>query len=146
MIKNDNPDVREAASMALANLTTSNEANCVKLVQCNGIDPVVSLLSENQRELSMANAAIILTNLAPNEHFRFQANNAGVVKALIEPLRSSNSFVLSKVALAIGSYLCEAEARAIVCHRVLFFFLQTYLRNVNKSFRIFLNVYYILQI
>ena len=28
MIKNDNPDVREAASMALANLTTSNMNNC----------------------------------------------------------------------------------------------------------------------
>ena len=36
MIKNDNPDVREAASMALANLTTANINNCheVRLSTC----------------------------------------------------------------------------------------------------------------
>ena len=69
MIKNDNADVREAASMALANLTTSNMNNCNEVVRYHGIDPLIALLSD-QRELAVANAAIVLTNMAPDEHYR----------------------------------------------------------------------------
>ena len=37
MIRSDNPDIKEAATLALSNLTSSNSHNCrqVKLVQIN---------------------------------------------------------------------------------------------------------------
>ena len=69
MMKSDNGDVREAASMALANLTTSNLGNCTEVVRCHGIEPLIQLLADS-REQAMANAAVVLTNMSPEEHMR----------------------------------------------------------------------------
>ena len=80
----------------------------------HGIDPLISLLSD-QRELAVANAAITLTNMGPDEQLRRLAHNAGIVNALIDPLASTNTLVQSKVALAIGAFVCDAEARTSVC-------------------------------
>ena len=69
LIKSDNPDVREAASMCLANLTNSNGNNCAEVVRVGGIEPVISLLGDT-RELAVSNAALLLTNMSTNEQIR----------------------------------------------------------------------------
>ena len=111
MTKNDNADAREFGALALANLTTSSMANCQEVARYHGIDPLVSLLSD-QRELAVAYAAITLTNMAPDEHLRMLIHNAGVVQALVDPLLSTNALVQSKVSVAIGAFVCDADARA----------------------------------
>ena len=113
MSKSDNADVREAASLALANLTTSNMTNCHDVARFHGIDPLISLLAD-ARELTVANAAITLTNMAPDEHLRTLICNAGMMSACVEPLCSTNTQVQSKVALAIGAFVCDCEARTAV--------------------------------
>ena len=40
------------------------------------------------RELASANAAVILTNMAPDEGLRSEVLRLGVINALVEPLRS----------------------------------------------------------
>ena len=111
MTKNDNADAREFGALALANLTTSCASNCQEVARHHGIDPLVSLLSD-QRELAVAYAAITLTNMAPDEHLRMLIHNAGVVQALVDPLFSTNTMVQSKVSVAIGAFVCDADARA----------------------------------
>lgn len=53
----------------------------------SGIEPLIACLSDS-REEAVANAACVLTNLAQIEVLRVDAQNKGVVRALIEPLNS----------------------------------------------------------
>ena len=53
----------------------------------NGIEPLINCLVDS-REEAVANAACVLTNLAQIEALRVDAQNKGVVRALIEPLNS----------------------------------------------------------
>lgn len=110
MVSSDNGNVKEAASLALANLTTANSSNCVEVQSLNGIEPLINCLVDS-REEAVANAACVLTNLAQIEALRVDAQNKGVVRALIEPLNSKNTMVQSKTALAVAAYVCDAESR-----------------------------------
>jgi len=53
----------------------------------NGIEPLITCLMEGKEE-AVANAACVLTNLAQIEQLRVDAQNKGVVRALIDPLSS----------------------------------------------------------
>jgi hypothetical protein len=53
----------------------------------NGIEPLINCLADG-REEAVANSACVLTNLAQIEVLRADAQNKGVVRALIEPLNS----------------------------------------------------------
>lgn len=110
MVSSDNGNVKEAATLALANLTTANSNNCQEIQNLNGIEPLINCLVDT-REEAVANAACVLTNLAQIEVLRVDAQNKGVVRALIEPLNSRNTTVQSKTALAVAAYVCDAESR-----------------------------------
>ena len=60
---------------------------CREVQSLNGIEPLINCLVDT-REEAVANAACVLTNLAQIEVLRVDAQNKGVVRALIEPLNS----------------------------------------------------------
>ncbi|KAI4075451.1 armadillo repeat containing 3 [Homo sapiens] len=110
LLKSDNEEVREAAALALANLTTCNPANANAAAEADGIDPLINLLS-SKRDGAIANAATVLTNMAMQEPLRLNIQNHDIMHAIISPLRSANTVVQSKAALAVTATACDVEAR-----------------------------------
>ncbi|XP_002750140.5 armadillo repeat-containing protein 3 isoform X1 [Callithrix jacchus] len=110
LLKSDNEEVREAAALALANLTTCNPANANAAAEADGIDPLINVLS-SKRDGAIANAATVLTNMAMQEPLRQNIQNHGIMHAIISPLHSANTVVQSKAALTVASMACDVEAR-----------------------------------
>ncbi|XP_023614345.1 armadillo repeat-containing protein 3 isoform X1 [Myotis lucifugus] len=110
LLKSDNEEVREAAALALANLTTCNPTNANAAAEADGIDPLVNILS-SKRDGAVANAATVLTNMAMQEALRGSIQSHDIMHALIGPLHSANMVVQSKAALTIAATACDAEAR-----------------------------------
>ncbi|KAL3878968.1 hypothetical protein ACJMK2_031290 [Sinanodonta woodiana] len=110
LLSSEAGNVKEATSLALANLTTNNSSNAIELQNLAGIEPLINTLVDAKEE-AVANAAVVLTNLAQIETLRSDAQSKGVVRALIEPLRSKNTVIQSKIALAIAAYVCDADSR-----------------------------------
>ncbi|NXF48668.1 ARMC3 protein, partial [Oceanites oceanicus] len=110
LLSSDNEEVKEAAVTALANLTAASPTNASAVAEAEGIEPLVNILSA-QRDGAIANAATVLTNLAVQEPFRVNIQSRGIMSALAEPLRSTNSQVQSKAAFAVAAFGCDADAR-----------------------------------
>ncbi|XP_025252537.1 armadillo repeat-containing protein 3 isoform X3 [Theropithecus gelada] len=110
LLKSDNEEVREAAALALANLTTCNPANANAAAEADGIDPLINVLS-SKRDGAIANAATVLMNMAMQEPLRLNIQNHDIMHAIISPLRSANTVVQSKAALAVATTACDVEAR-----------------------------------
>ncbi|KAL4698436.1 hypothetical protein H8959_011093 [Pygathrix nigripes] len=110
LLKSDNEEVREAAALALANLTTCNPANANAVAEADGIDPLINVLS-SKRDGAIANAATVLMNMAMQEPLRLNIQNHDIMHAIISPLRSANTVVQSKAALAVAATACDVEAR-----------------------------------
>ncbi|XP_022371532.1 armadillo repeat-containing protein 3 [Enhydra lutris kenyoni] len=109
-LRSDNEEVREAAALALANLTTCNTANANAAAEADAMDPLISILS-SKRDGAIASAATVLANMAMQEPLRVNMQNHDVMHALIGPLRSSNTVVQSKAALLVAATACDVEAR-----------------------------------
>ncbi|VCW79236.1 unnamed protein product [Gulo gulo] len=109
-LRSDNEEVREAAALALANLTTCNTANANAAAEADAIDPLISILS-SKRDGAIASAATVLANMAMQEPLRVNMQNHDVMHALVGPLRSSNTVVQSKAALLVAATACDGEAR-----------------------------------
>ncbi|KFZ48847.1 Armadillo repeat-containing protein 3 [Antrostomus carolinensis] len=110
LLSSDNEEVKEAAVTALANLTTDSPSNASAVAEAEGIEPLVNTLN-TQRDGAIANAATVLTNLAVQDTFRLKIQSHGVMSALAELLRSTNSQVQSKAAFAVAEFGCDAAAR-----------------------------------
>ncbi|XP_047724397.1 armadillo repeat-containing protein 3 isoform X7 [Prionailurus viverrinus] len=110
LLKSDSEEVREAASLALANLTTCHPANAKAVAEADGVDPLVNILS-SRRDGAVANAATVLANVAMQEPLRAGLQSHGVSSALLGPLRSANTVVQSKAALTVAATACDVEAR-----------------------------------
>uniref|UniRef100_A0A8P0NTY0 Armadillo repeat containing 3 n=2 Tax=Canis lupus familiaris TaxID=9615 RepID=A0A8P0NTY0_CANLF len=110
LLKSDSEEVREAAALALANLTTCNTANVIAAAEADGIDPLINILSSN-RDGAIANAATVLANMAMQEPLRVKMQNHDVMHALLGPLCSANTVVQSKAALMVATTACDVEAR-----------------------------------
>ncbi|XP_031507792.1 armadillo repeat-containing protein 3 [Papio anubis] len=110
LLKSDNEEVQEAAALALANLTTCNSANANAAAEADGIDPLINVLS-SKRDGAIANAATVLTNMAMQEPLRLNIQSHDIMHAIISPLRSANTVVQSKAALAVAATACDVEAR-----------------------------------
>uniref|UniRef100_G1LIE4 Armadillo repeat containing 3 n=2 Tax=Ailuropoda melanoleuca TaxID=9646 RepID=G1LIE4_AILME len=109
-LRSDSEEVREAAALALANLTTCNAANANAAAEANGIEPLINILS-SKRDGAIANAATVLANVAMLEPLRVNLQSHDVMHALISPLRSANTVVQSKAALMVAATACDVEAR-----------------------------------
>lgn len=110
LLNTEHGEVKEAVTLAIANCTASNIPNCQEIVNQNGLDPLITSLADVREEI-VANVACALTNIAQDEPLRAEAQNKGVMTALIEPLRCSNTNVQSKAALAVSAFACDAESR-----------------------------------
>ncbi|NWX78252.1 ARMC3 protein, partial [Alca torda] len=110
LLSSDNEEVKEAAVTALANLTAASPSNARAAAEAEVIEPLVNTLNA-QRDGAIANAAAALTNLATQEPFRVNIQSHGIMRALAEPLRSTNSQVQSKAAVAVAAFGCDADAR-----------------------------------
>ncbi|XP_065484149.1 armadillo repeat-containing protein 3 isoform X3 [Caloenas nicobarica] len=110
LLNSDSEEVKEASVTALANLTAASPGNASAIAEAEGIEPLVNTLNA-QRDEAVANAATVLTNLAMQELFRVTIQGCGVMSALAEPLRSTNSQVQSKAAFAVAAFGCDADAR-----------------------------------
>ncbi|XP_013835715.1 armadillo repeat-containing protein 3 isoform X1 [Sus scrofa] len=110
LLKSDNEEVREAAALALANLTTCHPANASAAAEGDGIDALINTLS-SKRDGAIANAATVLTNMAVQEPLRLNIQSHNIMHALLSPLHSSNTLVQSKAALTVAATACDVEAR-----------------------------------
>ncbi|XP_009817237.2 armadillo repeat-containing protein 3 isoform X1 [Gavia stellata] len=110
LLSSDNEEVKEAAVTALANVTAASPSNASAVAEAEGIEPLVNTLNA-QRDGAIANAAAVLTNLAMQEPFRVKIQSCGIMSALAELLRSTNSQVQSKAAFAVAAFGCDADAR-----------------------------------
>ncbi|KAM6180922.1 LOW QUALITY PROTEIN: armadillo repeat-containing protein 3-like [Erethizon dorsatum] len=116
LLKSDNEEVREAAGLALANLTFRNPVNANAIAEAEGIEPLINTLS-SKWDGAVANAATIVTNMALQEPLRGAMQSYDLMQALIGPLGSANSFVQSMAALAVAATACDMEARAELRNR-----------------------------
>uniref|UniRef100_UPI00398E7C3A armadillo repeat-containing protein 3 isoform X2 n=1 Tax=Pristiophorus japonicus TaxID=55135 RepID=UPI00398E7C3A len=110
LLTSDNEEMKEAAALALANLTTANSSNASAVFDVDGVEPLVKLLAES-RDGTVANAATAITNLALQEPIRASIQSYGAMTAIVEPLKSSNTLVQSKAALVVASLACDANGR-----------------------------------
>ncbi|XP_019363847.1 PREDICTED: armadillo repeat-containing protein 3 isoform X5 [Gavialis gangeticus] len=110
LLSSDNEEVKEAAAMALANLTTANPSNASSVAEAEGIEPLINVLSA-KRDGAVANAAIVLTNMATQEPLRLSIQSHSIMNAIVEPLQSTNSQVQSKAVLTVAAFGCDADAR-----------------------------------
>ncbi|XP_036914011.1 armadillo repeat-containing protein 3-like isoform X1 [Sturnira hondurensis] len=134
LLKTDNEEVKEAAALALANLTTCNPANANAAAEADGIGPLINLLS-SKRDGAIANAATVLTNMATQVALRENIQSQDVTHALIGPLRSANMVVQSKAALTIAAIACDVEARTELRNSGALEPLVELLRSKNKEVR-----------
>ncbi|XP_007504933.2 armadillo repeat-containing protein 3 isoform X2 [Monodelphis domestica] len=110
LLKNENDDVKEAASEALANLTTANSINANAAAEAEAIEPLINMLGSS-RDNNIANAATVLTNMATQESLRLMIQNHDFMRAIIQPLNNSNHMVQSKAALTVAAIACDTDAR-----------------------------------
>ncbi|OXB84664.1 UNVERIFIED_CONTAM: hypothetical protein H355_001141 [Colinus virginianus] len=110
LLSSDNEEVKEAAVIALANLTTASPSNASAVAEAEGIEPLVKTLKA-ERHGAIANAAAVLTNMAMQEPLRLSIQSHGVLSVLTEPLRSASSQVQSRAALTVAAFGCDANAR-----------------------------------
>ncbi|XP_075067327.1 armadillo repeat-containing protein 3 [Mixophyes fleayi] len=111
LLNKDNADVREAATFALANLTTDCPSNASAVAEADGIDALINLMSDKKDEV-IANACTVLISMAAQESLRLIILTHGVMHAVVEPLQSANNVVLSKAALTLAAVACDVDARA----------------------------------
>ncbi|KAM6162721.1 LOW QUALITY PROTEIN: armadillo repeat-containing protein 3 [Erethizon dorsatum] len=81
------------------------------IAEAGGIKPLTNNLS-SKRDGAVANAATILTNMAPQEPLSRALQSHDLMQSLIGPLGSANTFVQSMVALAVAATARDVEARA----------------------------------
>ncbi|XP_066920274.1 armadillo repeat-containing protein 3-like isoform X2 [Clytia hemisphaerica] len=110
LLSHENEEAREIATLALSNLTNANQNNCNILMDKNSLDVIVKLLSDKKYEIQ-SNTAVLLSNLAMNESWRNEIKKHGVVKALMEPLKSESEQVQLDACQALAAFLCDVDAR-----------------------------------
>ncbi|XP_072185044.1 armadillo repeat-containing protein 3 [Excalfactoria chinensis] len=111
LLSSDDEEVKEAAVIALANLTTASHSNASAVAEAEGIKPLVKILNA-ERHGAIANAATVLINMAMQEPLRLSIQSHGVMSVLTEPLRSASSQVQSRAALTVAAFGCDANARS----------------------------------
>ncbi|XP_053853599.1 armadillo repeat-containing protein 3 isoform X2 [Vidua macroura] len=110
LLSSDNEEVKEAVVTALTNLTTASPRNASVVAEAEGIVPLMNTLNA-QRDGAISNAIAVLTNLSLQEPSRVSIQSHGIMSALVQPLRSTNSQVQSKAAFAVAAFGCDADAR-----------------------------------
>ena len=113
MCDNRIPDVLEAATAALTNLTCLCDQNCLKFLEANGVPVMVSVLtnagSENfmdtdQNDEIQSNASEILANISRYDcELTVQHFNGAVIDVLNVAVASDNKMVRKHTPLVLGN-------------------------------------------
>ncbi|XP_057312423.1 armadillo repeat-containing protein 3-like isoform X2 [Hydractinia symbiolongicarpus] len=111
LLKNENEEARQTASLALANFTKNNPSNCAIVMEKNTIDILIDLLSDANFE-TQSNTAICLSNLSMNETLRTEIIQHGVIKGLTCAIKSEDTNVQIHGCQALASYLYDQQSRA----------------------------------
>ncbi|KAM8823750.1 armadillo repeat-containing protein 3 isoform 2-T2 [Spinachia spinachia] len=111
LLSNDSLVLREAATRALSNLTHSNQLNAFAVYEAEGHEILVQQLYGNCPS-TVANSAATLGNMAGQEVIRCSILSHGVIQALVEPLKSTDTQVLVNATLCLAVMACDKEARA----------------------------------
>ncbi|KAF6024856.1 ARMC3 [Bugula neritina] len=108
--REDQPELLEAATLALANLTNGSANNVHEIVNLGGIDSLISLLSYN-KDTVISNTCVILTNMSTHEEVRVAIQKAGIIHSILHPLQSSNCDVQAKAAMTVAAFVIDSELR-----------------------------------
>ncbi|XP_041103023.1 armadillo repeat-containing protein 3-like [Polyodon spathula] len=110
LLNSEHAEVKKAAALALSNLTSANHLNANAVIEAEGVEALVQLLTDKMVG-AVAHAADVLTNMCTQEVLRSSILAQGAMQALTEALCSTDSLVLSKVVLAVAALACDSDAR-----------------------------------
>ncbi|XP_037612299.1 armadillo repeat-containing protein 3 isoform X2 [Sebastes umbrosus] len=102
--------LRQAATLALSNLTHSNRLNSFAVYEAGGHEMLVQQLYGSCSR-TVANSAATLGNMAGQEVIRCSILSHGAIQALVEPLTSTDTQVLLNTTLCLAVLACDTEAR-----------------------------------
>ncbi|KAM9333532.1 armadillo repeat-containing protein 3-like [Pholidichthys leucotaenia] len=111
ILSTESPALREAATQALSSLTHSSHLNSLTVYEVGGHEILIQLLYGSCPK-TVANSAAILCNMAGQEIIRCSILSHGAIRALDEPLKSTNTEVLVNSTLCLSVLACDKEARS----------------------------------
>uniref|UniRef100_UPI0037E769F6 armadillo repeat-containing protein 3 n=1 Tax=Semicossyphus pulcher TaxID=241346 RepID=UPI0037E769F6 len=106
-----NEILREAATHSLSSLTHSNQFNALAVYEAGGHEILVQQLYGSCPR-TVANSAATLGNMAGQEVIRCSILSHGAIRALVEPLKSTNTQVLVSTTHCLAQLTCDTEARS----------------------------------
>ncbi|OAF70700.1 Beta-catenin-like protein [Intoshia linei] len=115
LLKNDHSQVRQSATLCLANLIFENTTNANELNKSSIIDSINSILQES-RDNSVINASILLRNMASaSATIKSDCIKAGCVKAMLESIKTNANgiIMLTELMKTLSCYLTDCDARKI---------------------------------
>ena len=96
------------------NLQYISMASCSAVYEAEGHEVLVQQLQRSCPK-TVANVAATLCNMAQREVIRQSILSYGVIQALVEPLKSTDTKVLVNTTLCLAALACDEEDRAEVC-------------------------------
>uniref|UniRef100_A0A672GT18 Armadillo repeat containing 3 n=1 Tax=Salarias fasciatus TaxID=181472 RepID=A0A672GT18_SALFA len=114
-LSSDSSILKEAATLALANLTCRNQLNALAVYEAGGHEILVRQLRESSPRM-VANSATTLRSMAEQEVIRRSILSHGAMQALVEPLKSTDPQILINATQCLSVLACDNEAR-VELHR-----------------------------
>uniref|UniRef100_A0AAR2KFX2 Armadillo repeat containing 3 n=1 Tax=Pygocentrus nattereri TaxID=42514 RepID=A0AAR2KFX2_PYGNA len=111
LLNSEGNEVKEAAAQALSSLTNGNELNAYAVSEAKGEELLVRLLQDSCSG-AVIHAASVLTNMASQEALRCNIITHCAMKALLEPLQSTDNHTLISATQAVAALACNADGRA----------------------------------
>ncbi|KAM3860418.1 armadillo repeat-containing protein 3 [Diretmus argenteus] len=108
LLSSESLALREAAAQALSNLTHSNRLNAFAVYEAGGDEILVQQL---QHSSMVAHTAATLANMAQQEVLRCSILSHGAIQALVESLKSMDTYTLVPATQCIALLASNAEAR-----------------------------------
>ncbi|KAL6462900.1 hypothetical protein MHYP_G00293220 [Metynnis hypsauchen] len=111
LLNSEGDEVKEAAAQALSSLTNGNQLNAYAVSEAKGEQLLVRLLQDSCSG-AVVHAASVLTNMASQEALRCNIITHCAMKALLEPLQSTDNHTLISATQALAALACDADGRA----------------------------------
>ncbi|XP_061660832.1 armadillo repeat-containing protein 3-like isoform X2 [Syngnathoides biaculeatus] len=111
LLKSKIPEIIEYATQGLAKLTSGVQLNTMAVFYARGPEILVQRLQDTCPKV-LANSITILGRMAGQEAIRCKVVSEGLMRALVEPLKSADIQVLISALLCICELAFEEDARA----------------------------------
>ncbi|KAG9347730.1 hypothetical protein JZ751_003744 [Albula glossodonta] len=103
---------KEISRVSVARSTPHRVDFRLAVYEAEGDKLLVRQLRDGHPAGAVAHAAAVLTNMAAQEALRCSILAQGGMRALVAPLRATDTRVLASAALAVAALSCDAEGRA----------------------------------